>query len=131
MKVAKKVAEKSAQAEGGGESGGGFEILDLPNSTIPDTYISFATPGQFLGVVVIATPNFEEAMARCIELGLYPGGSALCLSIPPDTYPRERLLGVEDLPNSTLLEDMKKEDVELVLGNSTEFCGGCLKLGVN
>lgn len=121
MKVAKNRGE-----------GRGFEILTLPDSTIPDTYISFAIPGQFLGAVVIANPNFGEAVARCIELGLYPGGSALCFSVPPGAYPRETLLTRESLSDRvTLLKDMAPKDAAVVLANSTEFCGGCLKQGVN
>lgn len=103
-----------------------IEIRMLDSSTVPDTYISFATPGQFLGAVVIANPDFDAAVEETVQLGLYPGGEAACFLVPAGAYPRNRLLTMEDLPNATMVKDLDAKNRQLVEENCVKFCGSCI-----
>lgn len=98
---------------------------------VPDTYASFAAPTGFLGVVVVAEPNFEKAIAHINFLGLNPGGSCLCFHVPPDAYPRDQLLSKADLNahsrakgwggNVRMLSELEDSDLDLVDRHSREF----------
>lgn len=105
-----------------------FEMIDPSElgDQQPDTYISFAIPGRFLGAVVVAEPDFNAAVQRVIELGLYPGGEAACFWVLPNAYPHNRLLTREDLPNATMVKDLGDEEREVVEANCVKVCGSCI-----
>lgn len=104
-----------------------FQLLTLEPDAIPVTYISFATPGQFLGAVVIATTDFAEAIQRAVDLGLYPGGEAACFLVPSGMYPLNKLLTMADLPNATSLHELPEDAVELVMDNCVQYQGECIR----
>ena len=51
-------------------------------------YVSFATGDRFLGAAVVQGRDAASAERRCRELGIHPGGEALCQPIPSEEMRR-------------------------------------------
>lgn len=69
---------------------------------MPLFWCSFATPDEFLGVVVTEAENREALIVKLHENGWNPGGELLAYPIDEEgkrasMVPRDRMLGYEDM----------------------------------
>jgi hypothetical protein len=81
-------------------------------------YVSFADD-KFLGAVIIQAHGTADATMKCGLLGINPGGSVMCIAMPPGTVPgdkwRNRLLSKAEVqtiwPDAKSLRELEEEGI--------------------
>lgn len=97
------------------------KILDRNPNDLADTYVSFALPGAFLGVVVIPGElSLQSAIGVINNAGLNPGGEAIAWHVPEGQYPTMTLLTESYLRSlgATLSVEIDRETLSKIWGIS-------------
>lgn len=91
-------------------------------------YLSFASPGKFLGACVVEADGFIEAVDEANHLGINPGGEVLGWDVtdfPAPPFPMNELLTIEQLGRAKKLGEMSNEDARAVTRHAQMICDSC------